>query len=350
MITLSALLTHYHAPFMARYGNRLSADQRTAIDAIRRCRTAAAGELQVRCPGCAQQATHPLSCGHRSCPQCQNHEATLWLELQRAKLLPVAYFMATFTLPAELRPLAQRQPRAMYALLFACAASTLKDFGLNQDKLGAAIGLTAVLHTHTRRLDYHPHLHVVVPGGGIDAARRQWKTRKGKFLFNEIALARVFRARMLEALHQSQLPIPVDVPKRWVVDVTHVGRGQPALEYLSRYLYRGVIGERAILADQGGCVTFRYTESRSGKTQTRTLKGEEFLWLVLQHVLPRGLRRVRDYGFLHGNAKQALALVQWVLRVVIAPRVARPRPVFRCPLCQSPMCIVALIRPAWRFG
>ncbi len=350
MIPLATLFTHYHAPFMARYGSQLSAVQHHAISAIRRCRTAAAGELQLRCAGCAQPASHPLSCGHRSCPQCQNHEATQWLERQRAKLLPVEYFMATFTLPAELRPVARRQPREIYALLFACAASTLKDFGVNPGKLGANIGMTAVLHTHTRRLDYHPHLHVVVPGGGIDTARRQWKKLKGKFLFNEFALAKVFRARMIEALNAARIAIPIGAPQRWVVDCAHVGRGQPALEYLSRYLYRGVISEKAVLADRDGQVTFRYIESSSGKTCTRTLKGEDFLWLVLQHVLPRGFRRVRDYGFLHGNAKQTLALVQWVLRVVIAPRVLRPRPVFRCPTCLSPMCIVALVRPAWRFG
>ena len=350
MIAIATLFAQYHAPFMARYGSQLNAAQHQAISAIRRCRTAASGELQLRCAGCAQPASHPLSCGHRSCPQCQNHEATQWLERQRAKLLPVAYFMVTLTLPAELRPVAWLHPQAVYAMLFACAASTLKDFGLNQDKLGARIGMTAVLHTHTRRLDYHPHLHVVVPGGGLDTTRRQWKKLKGKFLFNEFALAKVFRARMLDALNAAQLPIPVGVPKRWVVDCTHVGRGQPALEYLSRYLYRGVISEKAILADRDGRVTFRYVESRTGQTKTRTLKGEDFLWLVLQHVLPRGFRRVRDYGFLHGNAKRALALVQWVLQVVIAPRAPRPRPAFKCPRCQSPMCIVALVRPAWQFG
>ena len=234
--------------------------------------------------------------------------------------------MVTYTLPAEFRPLARRHPQEIYALLFACAASTLKDFGLNQNKLGAEIGMTAILHTHTRRLDYHPHVHVVVPGGGIDRARRQWKQAQGNYLFNAFALARVFRARFLAALNKAQLSIPVGVPTKWVVDCKQVGSGQPALEYLSRYLYRGVISERAILHNQAGQVTFRYIDSRSGQTRTRTLQGEDFLWHVLQHVLPTGFRRVRDYGFLHGNAKQTLLRVQWVLRVV------------------------GLIRPAWRFG
>ena len=140
------------------------------------------------------------------------------------------------------------------------------------------------------------------------------------------------------------------MPARWVVDCTHVGTGQPALVYLSRYLYRGVISENNIIANQGGSVTFRYTESRTGQTQTRTLKGEDFLWHVLQHVLPKGFRRVRDFGFLHGNAKKRLRLVQLVLQVIIASRPPRPRPAFKCPACHSPMTVVALLRPAWRFG
>jgi len=347
---LASLFEQYHAPFMAHYGDRLSPEQQQAIGAIRRCRTPQAGEIQVCCPGCNHAQCQPLSCGHRSCPECQNHEATQWLERQRLKLLPVEYFMVTFTLPAELRPLAQSHPQEIYAMLFACSASTLKDFGLNPKKLGAEIGMTAILHTHTRRLDYHPHVHIVVPGGGIHTARRQWKKTKGKYLFNEFALADVFRARCLDALNAAQLPIPFGMPEKWVVNCKHVGKGQPALEYLSRYLYRGVISEKNIIANEQGEVTFRYIDSKTGQTQTRTLKGEEFLWQVLQHVLPKGFRRVRDYGFLHGNAKKRLSLVQLILQVIIQSKVLRPRPLFKCPVCQVPMTIIAVIRPSWRFG
>ena len=294
---LASVFEHYHDAFMAHYADRLSSVQRQTLGAILRCRTPAAGEIRVRCAGCNHTQSQPLSCGNRSCPKCQNHEATQWLDRQRAKLLPVDYFMATFTLPTELRALAWRHQSEVYAMLFACAASTLKDFGLNPDKLGADIGMTAVLHTHTRRLDYHPHVHVVVPGGGIDATRRQWKKKKGKFLFNAFALAKVFRARFLNALNEAGFSIPSGVPDRWVVDCTHVGKGKPALEYLSRYLYSGVISEKNIVANQSGHVTFRYINGKTGQSQTRTQKGEEFLWLVLQHVLPKGFRRVRR---LHG--------------------------------------------------
>lgn len=347
---LASLLEQYHDRFIAHYADRLLPVHRQAMDAIRRCRTPACGELHVQCAQCDQCQRPSLSCGHRSCPQCQNHEATQWLNRQRAKLLPVDYFMATFTLPAELRAIAWRHQREVYDILFACAVSTLKDFGFNPKNLGADMGMTAILHTHTRRLDFHPHVHIVVPGGGIDAHRRQWKKMKGKFLFNEFALANVFRARFLAALNEAGLPIPAGMPVKLVVDCTHVGKGQPALEYLSRYLYRGVISEKSIVANERGNVTFRYVDSKTGQTQTRTFKGEDFLWHVLQHVLPKGFRRARDYGFLHGNAKKRLSLVQLILQVVIASRSPRPRPLFNCPACHSPMTVIAVLLPAWRSG
>jgi hypothetical protein len=210
--------------------------------------------------------------------------------------------------------------------------------------------MTAILHTHNRRLDYHPHIHVVVPGGGVDKARKQWKKKKDKYLFNEFALAKVFRARFLDALNKAGLSVPNSLPHKWVVDCTHVGKALPALKYLSRYLYRGVIMENNIVSSQDGHVTFKYVESRTGKTRYRTVKGEDFLWLVLQHVLPKGLRRIRDYGFLHGNAKKLLSLVQMVLQVLIETCAPRPRPVFKCPKCQAPMQIMAFTRPAWASG
>jgi len=223
-----------------------------------------------------------------------------------------------------------------------CASSTLKDFGLNPKNLGADIGMTAVLHTHSRRLDYHPHVHVVVPGGGVDKAKKQWKKKKSKYLFNEFALARVFRARFLDTLNKAGLAVPVSVPRKWVVDCRHAGKGLPALKYLSRYLYRGVISESNILSNQNGYITFKYTESRTGKTRYRNAKGEDFLWLVLQHVLPKRFRRIRDYGFLHGNAKRLLKLVQMVLHVIMQAGNTRPRPFFKCPACQAPMRILGV--------
>ena len=173
---------------------------------------------------------------------------------------------------------------------------------------------------------------------------------KGTTLFNALALAKVFRGRLLDALSSEGLSLPDELPRQWVVDCKHVGKGEPALKYVSRYLYRGVIREKNIIADRNGKVTFRYVDSQSGKMQTRTLKGEDFLWLLLQHVLPKGFRRVRDYGFLHGNAKSMLSLIQRVLGLLIEPKDTPARPAFRCPLCQAAMQIIAFIRPRWRSG
>ena len=342
---LTAIVELFGERFVAKYSHRLLPSHLEALRSIRRCRTPAAGELQMRCPECAQVEWRPRSCGHRSCPKCQNYEASRWLDRQQTKLLPVSYFMVTFTLPFEFRPLARRYQAEIYASLFDCAINVLKDFGLNPKHLGGELGLTAVLHTQTRRLDYHPHLHVIVPGGGIDRRRRQWRKVKGKYLFNEFNLARVFRARFLAAIKRAGLQIPYGAPEQWMVDALHVGSGLPALKYLARYLYRGVIAESNIVACHNGEVTFRYQDSATGQTCTRTLKGEDFLWLVLQHVLPKGLRRVWDYGFLHGNAKRVLLLVQFVLRVMVEPNPSRPRPVFRCPHCKAAMEIVAFRRP-----
>ena len=342
---LKSIIKQYKPVFIKQVGDRLLPSQWRAINAMQRCRTPGSGELHVQCTHCEQSHWQPLSCGHRSCPLCQNHEVTQWLARQQKKLLPVEYFMVTFTLPAQLRALAWQHQTIIYSLFFACVASTLKDFGLNPGHLNAELGLTAVLHTHSRRLDYHPHIHVIIPGGGLDKKRKQWKKLKGKYLFNEFALAKVFRARFIEALNQAGFKIPPKVPIKWVANVRHVGKGLPALKYLSRYLYRGVISEKNIISNQNGQVTFQYTDSDTGKTKYRTLKGEAFLHLILQHVLPRGFRRVRDYGFLHPNAKKSLLLVQLVLRVGIEEITPGKRPVFKCPKCQSPMIITLIVRP-----
>ncbi len=349
---LAAIIDQYYDTFIDKYAQTILPGHLKAMNAISRCRTSDSGELFVQCTNskCKNSEWRPLSCGHRSCPKCQNHEATQWIDRQQAKLLPVPYFMATFTLPYELRSLTWHHQRKVFSILFLCASSTMTDFGLNPKNLGAEIGMTMVLHTHNRRLDFHPHVHVVVPGGGVNEQRRQWKKKKGKYLFNEFALATVFRARFLEALNHAGLSIPQNVPNKWVVDCDYVGKGISALKYLSRYLYRGVISEKNIVSNQNGRVTFKYIESKTGNSQYRTLKGEDFLYLIMQHVLPKGFRRVRDYGFLHGNAKKLLFLVQLILYVVIKRIEQRPRPVFKCSCCKAPMVIVGFRLKPWESG
>ena len=151
-------------------------------------------------------------------------------------------------------------------------------------------------------------------------------------------------------INQTGLPIPPKAPQEWVVDCSHVGKGIAALKYLSRYLYWGVISEKNIVSNQNGRVIFKYTESKTGNTLYRTLKGEDFLHLIILHVLPKGFRRVRDYGFLNGNAKKLLFLVQLILHVVIKRIELRPRPAFKCPCCKASMVILGFRYTAWNPG
>jgi len=347
---LLPILERYQAAFGARYAHRLTRDHHRALAAMLDCRTARFGEMQLHCQACRHQYSAFHACGHRSCPRCQHYDTARWLERQQHKLLPVNYFMVTFTLPSQLRVLARHHPKTVYALLFDAAVSTLRDFGTNSANLGADMGMTAVLHTHSRRLDYHPHLHAVVPGGCLNKARKQWKSLRGRYLFNAQNLARVFRARILAALRHAGLALPTGLPPTWVVDCACVGKGLPALTYLARYLYRGVIGENSIIDDDGTQVTFRYQDSRTGDDQTRTVRGEDFIWLLIQHVLPKGFRRVRDFGFLHGNARGHLKIIQWALGVIVPAIMPRSRPPFLCARCHQPMSIIAFLRPAWRSG
>ncbi len=337
------IATRYLTRYKATQGRFASADQWSALNAILGCRTEQYGQMQLSCQSCHWQTDRYLSCGHRCCNQCQNHATTEWSQRQAAKLLPVAYFTATFTLPLELRALAKAHQKVVYALMFQCAVSTLKDFGLNDKSLAAELAMMAVLHTHSRRLDYHPHVHVIVPGGGVNKRRNEWRKLKGDYLFNGFQLATVFRARLLKAIRKAELTPPT-TPKKWVVQCQKVGRGLPALKYLSRYLYRGVISNQNIIADDGIYVTFQYKDSDTGKIKTHRLRGEDFIALVLQHTLPKGFRRARDYGFLHGNAKRLLKRVQWLLQVVIPIIDPAQRPRFICQQCQSLMSVVGITR------
>ena len=341
---LATVIEAYRDRLEAKYADRLLPAHTRALNAISRCRTPDAGEVLSRCTECGRTEWHPCSCGHRSCPSCQNHEVSQRLERQREKLLPVDYFMVTFTLPSQLRSLALGHQQPVYTAMFQAARDTLRTFGLNPKHLGAEMGMTAMLHTHSRRLTFHPHLHVVVPGGGVDTKRKLWKRTRYRYLFNECALAGVFRGKLLHQVDKVGLKPPAQIPKKWVVDCRPVGRGESALAYLSRYLYRGVIRESNILADDGERVTFRYIEGESGEVRTETLPGEAFLWRILQHVLPRGFHRVRDYGFLHHNARRKLQLLQLILQVVIKPEKQQRRPAFRCSQCGGAMKLIE-IRP-----
>jgi hypothetical protein len=347
VILLSSIIQTFEADFLAAYQSRLLPSQCQALAAMKQCRTTQSPVLLAQCDGCDKRRFIPHSCGHRSCPHCQQHESQQWLERQLKKQVPAAYFLLTFTLPAELRPLAWQHQRTLYALITRCSWETVKTFTQNDPQLQGHAGAISVLHTHSRRLDFHPHVHVVMPAAAVDTKKRLWRTKKGKakgrfYLFNHKALAKVFRAKLLEGIRQAGLELPARTPETWVVDVKSVGSGDKALVYLGRYLYKGVIQEKDILACRDGQVTFRFQDSKTQKMQTRTLPGVQFLWLILQHVLPKGFRRARNFGFLHPNSKRMLTLLQYLLGLHPAKTLAglRNRPAILCPCCGGAMRIV----------
>lgn len=352
MITLASIIDRFESDYQRQYSSGSLPSHAHALAAMKRCRTQLAPRMLAHCGACGEQRVVPHSCGHRNCPHCQAHESQAWIERQHRAQVPANYFMLTFTLPAELRELAWQNQRWFYAALFECAWDTVNTFSHNDKKLQGNPGAVAVLHTHSRRLDYHPHVHLVMPAAALDAKNNLWRTKCAKvgngsrqdksYLFNHKALAKVFRGKLLAAIEQAGLTLPARLPERWVVDCKGVGSGQKALVYLGRYLYRGVIQEKDILRCDSGQVSFRYRDAKTGKMQVRTLSGAAFLWLLLQHVLPKGFRRARNFGFLHPNSKRLITLLHLVLNVAPSPTPlpVKLRPALQCPCCGQAMQIV----------
>ncbi len=348
MIRLASVIARFESAFLDQYRDRLRPEHTHALAAMKHCRSQASPKMLAACTACEHHTLVPHSCGHRHCPHCQHHESQQWIERQLARQVPAEYFLITFTLPAQLRALARAYPRIVYDLILRCAWDTVRTFSQNDRRLRGVPGAIAVLHTNTRAHDFHPHAHLVVPAAAIDPVHRRWRTKvrpasKRAYLFNHDALAKVFRAKMLAAITAAGLRLPERYPREWVVDCKCVGSGKPALIYLGRYLYRGVIREQDILAYDHTNVCFRYRDAKTGQSYTRTVDGAHFLWLILQHVLPKHFRRARNFGFLHPNCKRLIALVHLLLRFNPAPPPAsliKPRASIRCGCCGAAMRIV----------
>ena len=347
MIRLASVIQTFEADFLTQYRNRLRPEHTRALTAMKHCRTQSSLKMRVSCSECTHQSLVPHSCGHRHCPHCQHHESQQWLERQMKKQVPAEYFLMTFTLPAEFRALAFAYQRVVYEVLIRCAWETVRTFSQNDRQLRGTPGAIAVLHTNTRRLDFHPHVHLVMPAAAVDVEDKKWRTkRRGKskkgYLFNHEALAKVFRAKLLAGIKAAGLTLPSRYPATWVVDCKSVGSGESALIYLGCYLYRGVIREKDIVACGDGQVCFRYQNAKTGRIEQRTLAGADFLWLILQHVLPKGFRRARNFGFLHPNCTRLIAVLHLVLKFAPGRSMAcvKQRAPILCACCGAVMVIV----------
>jgi hypothetical protein len=305
---------HHHGPFYrAQFGDKILPSHRQAMRAIEHCRTPALGGHIYTCDACHETLYLYHSCRNRHCPKCQNDKAYRWLEKQHDLLLPVPYFLLTVTLPGELRSLARGNQRLVYDLLFRASAGAVQSLAHDQRFVGGQVGMVGVLHTWGRNLAYHPHVHYLVPGGGV-SADGAWQPSGKNFFLPVKALSNIVRARFRDALRQTDptcfaLVPPAVWQKDWVVHCQPVGSGQHALKYLAPYIFRVAIGNKRILKLADGKVTFRYRTTDTGKLRNCTLPAPEFIRRFLQHVLPRGFVKVRYYGFLSSGLRQRLVVL-----------------------------------------
>ncbi|MGH8771105.1 MAG: IS91 family transposase [Burkholderiales bacterium] len=310
-----------------RLTHPLSPEQRRVMDAIERCRTAALGGHVEQCDACGHQRVSYNSCRNRHCPKCQSLAKARWLDDRLADLLPVPYFHVVFTLPEQLASVALQNKRVVYNLLFATAAETLRTVAADPRHLGAEIGLLAVLHTWGQTLRHHPHLHCVVPGGGLSVDGERWVScRKGFFLPVNV-LARLFRRLFLQTLARAhekgqltfhgtsaylakplafnRLLASLRTREWWVYAKPPFGGPEQVLAYLGRYTHRVAISNHRLLSLKDGQVTFSWKDYARGNQQSlMTLKADEFIRRFLLHVLPRGFQRIRQFGFLANRRRR----------------------------------------------
>ena len=317
MIELADIFRRHGPEYRATFKDRMPQSHVEAMEAIEQCRTEALGGHVYQCMGCGAREYSYHSCKNRHCPKCQHEEATQWLEKQRERLLPVPYFLVTFTLPEELRPVARSQQKLMYNLLFQTSAAALKALAMDAHYLGGQIGLVGVLHTWTRDMAYHPHIHYLVPGGALSPDGSQWLApRYDDWLLPVRALSSIFRGKFKEALTKAGLldHVPSHVwHKEWVTHCKPAGTGTEVITYLAPYIRRIAITNNRIEKLENGQVTFRFKESGSQAWKHRTLPAEEFIRRFLQHVLPKGFIKVRYYGFLSPHCRQSLDQIRTLL-------------------------------------
>jgi hypothetical protein len=308
-----------HGPaYLARFGTSLQPEQRAALAAILRCHTPACGGGLYGCPHCARKHFVYHRCGHRACGQCGQAQRLRWQSHQQERLLPVPYFLVTFTVPKELRIFFHRQPKTGYRMLLQESAAALQDVAQLDRHLGGELGFLAVLHTWTRQLIFHPHVHILVPGV---AQRRDGSLsfpKDGAWLCSVRRLSARFRHRLQQRLRQ-QAPqwlahLPAHLWRQpWVVHCQSAGRGREALNYLSRYLYKTALSSAALVSQDDSSVSFRYQDRASAQSRICRLPAEKFLHRFLQHVLPKGFHRVRYFGWLSPASKARFALLAGLL-------------------------------------
>ena len=326
-LTVHQLLRHLAPDYRKRFGPSMPQRHRQVLQKILSCRTPALGGQLFQCPDCPGFHYRYYSCNDRHCPQCGQTDADHWLERQRTRLLlPTPYFLVTFTVPEALRRFIRSHQQIALDLLFAGSAQALQELAGNPRRLGAELGLLGVLHTWSRTLIYHPHIHYLVPGGGLSPDGRQWIAARKKFLLPVKALGAhcrtVFKTRLQKEHPELFAQVPAKVWERhWNVDSRPAGSGENALRYLARYVFKTATSNRRVHLLPQGQVRWQYRESKTGRLTSLPLEPLEFMRRFLQHILPRGYARVRTFGWLHPAAKVRGNRVRALLR---QPPLLRP--------------------------
>lgn len=348
--------------FWEHYGSHLAWQHRKVLDAIVRCRTAALGGHRDQCTRCGHQAISYNSCRNRHCPRCQGNARTRWLAARRAELLPVSYFHIVFTLPHELSALQNK--RLLYDLLFRASAATLLGLAGDPRHLGADIGFLGVLHTWGQNLQHHPHIHYIVPAGGVAPDGSRWIASSERFFLPVAALSRVFRGKFIAGLkqlfRQNKLRFHGSLqnltePSRfrqflrelfredWVVYAKPpFGGPDHVLNYLGRYTHRVAISNHRLVAVQNDRVSFRWKDyAHGGKQKIMTVSADEFLRRFLMHVLPKGLVRIRHFG-LFANRRRSIMLARCraLLGAEDCAIDSEITTQLRCPVCTGPMLVI----------
>jgi hypothetical protein len=356
MPTVADVVRRYGGAYLEQFGATMPASHKKVLDAIAKCRTGELGMVLYRCECCGQMQAMGRSCGDRHCPACQRDKAEAWLERQTDRLLPCPYFLVTFTLPAALRDVARGHQRVVYSALFEASSEALRALAADPKFVGTdRLGFFGVLHTWGRTLEYHPHVHYVVPGGGLSGDGSRWLPSRADFLVPAKALSIVFRAKFRDILRREGLLNLVDPTvwsRNWVVHSQAAGDGRQSLRYLAPYVFRVAIGDHRIVSCDDGKVTFAYRRVGSNRARKMTLDAMEFLRRFLQHVLPTGFQKVRHYGFLSPNSGTSLEAVRWLITLhnggvftLLAMLTAPPAesPELRCPVCGGPMSVLGFV-------
>jgi hypothetical protein len=359
VLEVADIFRQHAAAYRSRH--RLLPSQARALEDIQHCRTVFFGGHLAQCDHCGHPVYAYHSCRNRHCPKCHGEQTRRWLEHHQQEQLPCPYYLLTFTLPAALRPVAFAHQRAVYGAVLRCAAAAVLKLARDPQYLGGVPAILAVLHTWTRDLRYHPHVHLLVSAGGAASGSDppRWVPAKNPaFLVPVRALSVIFRAKTRAALRRLQLPQPIAPAvwtEPWVVHAQPAGRGEKTLAYLARYVFRVALSNSRLEAFANGRVTFRYRDNRTQQLCHTTLSAEGFIGRFLQHALPKGLQKVRAYGLANGSQRdRRRRLVAALAAAQPSPDLPRQRPVptvpidpaARCPHCRvGRLILLQILRP-----